>query len=105
MPISIGQITSLVTMLPLITSVTWENFFRSTFLSAWFLPSGSRSTKGFVSNSFQLVSLRHNQQSTANFLFINGRLTFKRIIMNNSTEEFSGIPYMMTLLNCLLATW
>ncbi|KAK3002479.1 hypothetical protein RJ639_022123 [Escallonia herrerae] len=47
----------------------------------------------------------NNQQSTADFFFINGRLMFKRIIMNKSTEEFSGIPYVMTLLNCLLATW
>ncbi|XP_059280164.1 bidirectional sugar transporter SWEET1-like isoform X2 [Lycium ferocissimum] len=25
--------------------------------------------------------------------------------MNRSTEQFSGIPYVMTLLNCLLSTW
>ncbi|GMP79661.1 hypothetical protein CsSME_00035116 [Camellia sinensis var. sinensis] len=33
------------------------------------------------------------------------RITFKRIIMNKSTERFSGIPYVMTLLNCLLSAW
>ncbi|XP_016507397.1 bidirectional sugar transporter SWEET1 isoform X5 [Nicotiana tabacum] len=32
-------------------------------------------------------------------------ITFKRVIMNKSTEQFSGIPYVMTLLNCLLSTW
>ena len=33
------------------------------------------------------------------------RITFKRIIKNRSTEKFSGIPYVMTLLNCLLSAW
>ncbi|KAL0314404.1 UNVERIFIED_CONTAM: Bidirectional sugar transporter SWEET1 [Sesamum angustifolium] len=32
-------------------------------------------------------------------------VTFKRIIAKKSTEQFSGIPYVMTLLNCLLAAW
>lgn len=42
-------------------------------------------------------------------LFVNEklkiRITFKRIIKNKSTEQFSGIPYPMTLLNCLLSAW
>lgn len=33
------------------------------------------------------------------------RITFKRIIRSRSTEDFSGIPYVMTLLNCLLSAW
>lgn len=33
------------------------------------------------------------------------RITFKRIIVNKSTEKFSGLPYVMTLLNCLLSAW
>jgi len=33
------------------------------------------------------------------------RVTFKRVIANKSTEKFSGVPYPMTLLNCLLSTW
>ncbi|CAN1234738.1 Bidirectional sugar transporter SWEET1 [Linum perenne] len=33
------------------------------------------------------------------------RITFRRIIKNKSTEEFSGVPYPMTLLNCLLSAW
>ncbi|KAL5075605.1 hypothetical protein RYX36_014589, partial [Vicia faba] len=32
-------------------------------------------------------------------------ITFKRIIVNKSTEQFLGIPYVMTLLDCLLSVW
>ncbi|KAE8735080.1 Bidirectional sugar transporter SWEET1b [Hibiscus syriacus] len=32
-------------------------------------------------------------------------ITFKRIIKSKSTEQFSGVPYVMTLLNCLLSAW
>ncbi|XP_058786844.1 bidirectional sugar transporter SWEET1-like isoform X1 [Vicia villosa] len=42
---------------------------------------------------------------TALFLFLAPMITFKRIIVNKSTEQFSGIPYVMTLLNCLLSAW
>ncbi|KAI8013233.1 Bidirectional sugar transporter SWEET1 [Camellia lanceoleosa] len=38
-------------------------------------------------------------------LFLAPTITFKRIIMSKSTEQFSGIPYVMTLLNCLLSAW
>ncbi|MBA0861052.1 hypothetical protein Goshw_023946, partial [Gossypium schwendimanii] len=31
--------------------------------------------------------------------------TFKRIIRNQSTENFSGLPYIYALLNCLICTW
>ncbi|KAJ4964804.1 hypothetical protein NE237_016653 [Protea cynaroides] len=43
--------------------------------------------------------------TTALFLYLAPTITFRRIIRSKSTEEFSGIPYVMTLLNCLLATW
>lgn len=43
--------------------------------------------------------------ATALFLFLSPILTFWRIIKNKSTEDFSGIPYNMTLLNCLLSAW
>ncbi|XP_056167950.1 bidirectional sugar transporter SWEET2-like isoform X2 [Syzygium oleosum] len=33
------------------------------------------------------------------------RPTFRRIIRNRSTEQFSGLPYIYALLNCLLCTW
>lgn len=39
------------------------------------------------------------------FLFLAPTITFKRIITKKSTEQFSGIPYVMTLLNCLLSAW
>uniref|UniRef100_M1B2X6 Nodulin MtN3 family protein n=1 Tax=Solanum tuberosum TaxID=4113 RepID=M1B2X6_SOLTU len=39
------------------------------------------------------------------FCLIEFRFTFKRIIENKSTEQFSGIPYVMTFLNCLLSAW
>ncbi|GFQ07811.1 bidirectional sugar transporter sweet1 [Phtheirospermum japonicum] len=32
-------------------------------------------------------------------------VTFEIIVTKRSTEQFSGIPYVMTLLNCLLSTW
>ncbi|CAD6228883.1 unnamed protein product [Miscanthus lutarioriparius] len=32
-------------------------------------------------------------------------VTFWRIIRKRSTEDFSGVPYNMTLLNCLLSAW
>ncbi|CAL8162949.1 unnamed protein product [Prunus armeniaca] len=43
--------------------------------------------------------------ATALFLFLAPIITFKRIIQKRSTEQFSGIPYVMTLLNCLLSAW
>ncbi|XP_075495521.1 bidirectional sugar transporter SWEET1-like isoform X1 [Primulina tabacum] len=39
------------------------------------------------------------------FLFLAPLITFKRIIKRRSTEQFSGVPYVMTLLNCLLSAW
>ncbi|KAK4365864.1 hypothetical protein RND71_013744 [Anisodus tanguticus] len=39
------------------------------------------------------------------FLFLVPTLTFKTIIKNKATEQFSGIPYVMTFLNCLLSAW
>ncbi|KAK9167146.1 hypothetical protein Scep_002337 [Stephania cephalantha] len=32
-------------------------------------------------------------------------ITFRRIIKSRSTEDFSGVPYPMTMLNCLLSAW
>lgn len=33
------------------------------------------------------------------------RPTFRRIIRNKSTEQFSGLPYIYALLNCLICLW
>lgn len=43
--------------------------------------------------------------AAALFLFLAPMITFRRIVKNKSTEEFSGVPYTMTLLNCLLSAW
>ena len=33
------------------------------------------------------------------------RPTFRRIIRRQSTEQFSGLPYVYALLNCLICLW
>ncbi|KAL7218596.1 hypothetical protein ACSBR2_011794 [Camellia fascicularis] len=38
-------------------------------------------------------------------LFVSPIPTFRRIIRNKSTEQFSGLPYIYALLNCLLCAW
>ncbi|KAE8718698.1 Bidirectional sugar transporter SWEET2 [Hibiscus syriacus] len=38
-------------------------------------------------------------------LFVSPIPTFKRIVRNQSTESFSGLPYIYALLNCLICTW
>ncbi|XP_021773915.1 bidirectional sugar transporter SWEET2-like isoform X1 [Chenopodium quinoa] len=38
-------------------------------------------------------------------LFVSPIPTFRRIIRNGSTEEFSGLPYIYTLLNCMICAW
>ncbi|KAI9118071.1 hypothetical protein K1719_010403 [Acacia pycnantha] len=43
--------------------------------------------------------------ASALFLYLAPVMIFKRIIQNRSTEEFSGVPYILTLLNCLLSAW
>lgn len=38
--------------------------------------------------------------------FLNScRPTFRRITRNRSTEQFSGLPYVYSLLNCLICFW
>ncbi|CAA0831671.1 Bidirectional sugar transporter SWEET1 [Striga hermonthica] len=39
------------------------------------------------------------------FLYMSPVVTFKRILKNKSTEQFSGIPFVLTLLNCLIGSW
>jgi len=38
-------------------------------------------------------------------LFLSPIPTFSRITKNKSTEQFSGLPYIFALLNCLICTW
>ncbi|EPS69723.1 hypothetical protein M569_05042 [Genlisea aurea] len=43
--------------------------------------------------------------ATGLFLFLSPLITFKKIVSSRSTQQFSGVPYVMTLLNCLLSAW
>ncbi|PHU18979.1 Bidirectional sugar transporter SWEET2a [Capsicum chinense] len=38
-------------------------------------------------------------------LFVSPIPTFRRIIRSKSTEQFSGLPYIYALLNCLICLW
>ncbi|KAL8108238.1 hypothetical protein AgCh_024619 [Apium graveolens] len=38
-------------------------------------------------------------------LFVSPIPTFRRIVRNGSTEQFSGLPYVYSLLNCLICLW
>ncbi|KAH9749242.1 Bidirectional sugar transporter SWEET2a [Citrus sinensis] len=38
-------------------------------------------------------------------LFVSPIPTFRRILRNKSTEQFSGLPYICSLLNCLITLW
>ncbi|MQL94069.1 hypothetical protein Taro_026713 [Colocasia esculenta] len=38
-------------------------------------------------------------------LFVSPIPTFRRIVRNQSTENFSGLPYIYALLNCLICLW
>uniref|UniRef100_A0A7C8Z6V9 Bidirectional sugar transporter SWEET n=1 Tax=Opuntia streptacantha TaxID=393608 RepID=A0A7C8Z6V9_OPUST len=38
-------------------------------------------------------------------LFVSPMPTFRRIIRHKSTEQFSGLPYIYALLNCLICLW
>ncbi|XP_012091868.1 bidirectional sugar transporter SWEET2a isoform X1 [Jatropha curcas] len=38
-------------------------------------------------------------------LFVSPIPTFRRIIRSQSTEQFSGLPYIYSLLNCLICLW
>lgn len=38
-------------------------------------------------------------------LFLSPIPTFRRIMRNRSTEQFSGMPYIYALLNCLICLW
>ncbi|KAK3428163.1 hypothetical protein EUGRSUZ_F04273 [Eucalyptus grandis] len=48
---------------------------------------------------------KKNANATALLMYLAPTITFKRIIRSRSTEQFSGAPYVITLLNCLLYCW
>ncbi|XAR66636.1 hypothetical protein NMG60_11012927 [Bertholletia excelsa] len=61
----------------------------------WFFSTYSICTDvaGYAGNLFAIV------------LFVSPIPTFRRIIRNKSTEQFSGLPYIYALLNCLICLW
>ncbi|KAF9605827.1 hypothetical protein IFM89_018652 [Coptis chinensis] len=61
--------------------------------------------KSFLRSTPQKPPLpEHEQSDSASLLNGNSRLSFKRIIRNKSTEEFSVAPYVAALLNSVLYT-
>ncbi|XP_028806816.1 bidirectional sugar transporter SWEET3-like isoform X2 [Neltuma alba] len=57
-----------------------------------------------MAESFRMaVAVLGNAASVA--LYAAPTVTFKRVIRKKSTEEFSCLPYIVGLLNCLLFTW
>lgn len=54
-------------------------------------------------NAHKIIFLCQFEQNLWEIWFC--RVTFWRIVSNKSTEKFSGVPYPMTLLNCLLSAW
>ncbi|KAJ9153241.1 hypothetical protein P3X46_026705 [Hevea brasiliensis] len=63
----------------------------STGLSSVF--SGCSDAAGIAGNIFAFV------------LFLSPIPTFRRIIRSQSTEQFSGLPYVYAFLNCLICLW
>ncbi|XP_015894994.3 bidirectional sugar transporter SWEET2 [Ziziphus jujuba] len=62
----------------------------------------------FVSNSVYIF-LKNAAGVAGNIfaigLFVSPIHTFRRILRNRSTEQFSGLPYIYALLNCLICLW
>ncbi|XP_054799848.1 bidirectional sugar transporter SWEET3-like [Prosopis cineraria] len=57
-----------------------------------------------MAQSFRMaVAVLGNAASVS--LYAAPTVTFKRVIRKKSTEEFSCLPYIIGLLNCLLFTW
>ncbi|KAJ4849967.1 Bidirectional sugar transporter SWEET2a [Turnera subulata] len=55
--------------------------------------SGCSDAAGIAGNLFAFV------------LFVSPIPTFRRIVRNQTTEQFSGLPYLYALLNCLICLW
>ncbi|MED6222441.1 hypothetical protein PIB30_064476 [Stylosanthes scabra] len=62
-----------------------------------------------LSLSFSLANARDAAGIAGNIfafgLFVSPIPTFRRIIRNGSTEMFSGLPYIYSLMNCLICMW
>lgn len=66
----------------------------------WFLRTAEMDARNFLHFLFGIFG-----DATGLFLFLSPTVTFWRIVKSKSTEDFSGIPYNMALLNCLLSAW
>ncbi|CAI9088883.1 OLC1v1023334C2 [Oldenlandia corymbosa var. corymbosa] len=60
--------------------------------------------------SFQILEICKDAAGVAGNIFAFGLFvspipTFRRIIRNQTTEQFSGLPYIYALLNCLICAW
>eukprot|EP00268_Persea_americana_P059432 TRINITY_DN7291_c0_g2_i3.p1 TRINITY_DN7291_c0_g2~~TRINITY_DN7291_c0_g2_i3.p1 ORF type:complete len:125 (-),score=5.64 TRINITY_DN7291_c0_g2_i3:1012-1386(-) len=64
------------------------------------ISSGFDSTYGILCNAAGVAG-----NIFAFGLFISPIPTFRRIIRNRSIEQFSGLPYIYALLNCLITLW
>lgn len=63
-----------------------------------------------VSSSPSFIFVLEGSEETVywqrfNILHCTFRPTFRRIVRNKSTEQFSGLPYIYGLLNCLICLW
>ncbi|XP_004488983.1 bidirectional sugar transporter SWEET2 [Cicer arietinum] len=63
-----------------------------------------------VSASFAICKVAKDAAGVAGNIFAFGLFvspipTFRRIIRNGSTEMFSGLPYIYSLMNCLICMW
>lgn len=72
--------------------MVFQNFFM--------ISLGSSSTYLLLSNAAGVAG-----NVFAFVLFISPIPTFRRIIRNKSTEQFSGLPYIYALMNCLICLW
>ncbi|XP_047311964.1 bidirectional sugar transporter SWEET2a-like [Impatiens glandulifera] len=59
----------------------------------------------FSSNSFLSDATGVAGNVLAFVLFVSPIPTFRRIMRNKSTEQFSGLPYIYSLMNCLICLW
>ncbi|GAB2299038.1 Bidirectional sugar transporter sweet2, variant 2 [Dionaea muscipula] len=64
------------------------------------------STRTHIKKLHNLLAVwEHKGNILAFALFVSPMPTFRRIIRNRSTEQFSGVPYIYALLNCLICLW
>ncbi|KAH6825571.1 Nodulin MtN3 family protein [Perilla frutescens var. hirtella] len=64
-------------------------------------------SEGGLSSTYSIISEAAGVAGNlfAFVLFVSPIPTFRRIIRNTSTEQFSGLPYIYALFNCLICLW